>query len=435
MNDEHANQLSLKKLIIGTILIIFTVIAYMALSTTLNLAKIEDISALKITRSPSVDTGNVLGQTTSPTIKSTGLFPTVTIRADQSQFVKNTGETYIRSVIPDPNKTISLHPISDPVLALDDVYIYWLSVGEIFRSPLGKVSKELVVSSIYPKGDLSRMDPIRTGNWLIFLDAQDPNTNNFSTWSLRALNLSDHTEENIARSLNSPALLTAFSFGADQDWVAWTEVNHSSSHACEEDTLTVFDLKTKVSQVLEQSCIENNYLLTMPKVSGNFLAVEQDFPDAQGGGSNLLLYDLLTGERKTLSEDGKSSMPQFEYPWVIWKENRRFDSMMSFRICNLEDGKSWSVAIDATDATDPHLSQQRVYWTEMRPSSGTPLDYNSIYIYDINLNQTLVLNPPGVNQRFREVIIHDNTLAWLRDLNASSSTKDGVIEWNTISIP
>lgn len=366
-----------------------------------------------------------------------GLTPTAAITEIPFLSPKKITETVDLKVLLDKDKSIVQHPLMGIDVVLDDSYLYWEAGPAIYRTPLEKFSKEVVATSIYPSlGDLSRMRPIRSGDWLIFLDTQDPDQNNFSTWTLRAINLKDHSEVDVDARLNQQSSFTGPWYSIDNNLVVVTEVNHSATLNCDESILFEFDLKTKVKHTLDHGCIENNYMLVFPQLSNNYLVVEQDVSNIKGVDSNLFLYDLNTGERKILSGDGHSSMPQFKYPWIIWKESKRYVFMSSIGVYNIENGQSWSIPVDGGYWTDPQLSGHLAFWKGTRTDITPSPHFTTFFIYDLDSYKFYAMNAPGEeNQDFVSIDIYESTIAWLLDLDSTLGKPDGVIEWGNFQLP
>ena len=112
--------------------------------------------------------------------------------------------------------------------------------------------------------------PIRTGDWLIFLDSR---TSNDEVWVLRALNLRDKGDTVVTQGHGSTVMR---GLAADGDWVAWTLLEESASctGTDAQTVLAVRNLKNGEQRELDRSCADK-YIWLPPGLSGNRLVAGQ----------------------------------------------------------------------------------------------------------------------------------------------------------------
>ena len=320
--------------------------------------------------------------------------------------------------------TLRLEKQSPGYLTLDEKYLYWTvhgDAGHIFRYPLAGGVVETVASTNFADGELSVLRPIRSGDWLIFMDT--PASAEATIWTIRALNLKDGTEQVLLDEPGDPSSWPGPCMDADGDWVVWTRNKQAEEKDCVETIMGMRNLRTGEWNELERSCAEDQHMWMFPHLSGEHLVVEQDLPDSKGRGNNIYLYDLTTRQRVALTDDGRSSMPDISDRWVVWKAGPRFSYGRATIIYDLQSGQRFKIKHDERLAG--HLAGHWLYW---RARAKQPL-----YVYNIETEQMLRVVVPGVNEGIDGVAIYGNTIAWARDLDfAHSAPHDSLLEWRTL---
>ncbi len=306
----------------------------------------------------------------------------------------------------------------------DETHLYWVLHGDrrhIWRYPLAGGEVETVASTKFEDGELTVLPPLRSGDWVIFLDT--PRSAEGTTWTLRALNLKDGTEQVILEEAGDPTSWPGPCVDADGDWVVWTRTKQAEDKECVETILAMRNLRTGEQRELERSCVEDQHMWMFPQLSGDHLVVEQDLPDSKGRGNNIYLYDLTSGQRTALTDDGRSSMPDISGPWVVWKAGPRFSYGRATVIYDLRSGQRFKIKHDERLA-----GQVFGHWLCWRPSAREPL-----YVYDLEAEQTLVVVTPGENENIEAVRIYGNTIVWCRNLDFEhSAPHDYLLEWRTL---
>lgn len=310
-------------------------------------------------------------------------------------------------------------------MTLDETYIYW-TVDEqqdtIFRDPLAGGAVEKIVTSKEKDGSVIAIPPVREGDWLIYLEDVGGSPEN-ANWELRARNLQDGGEQVVLKGSGNRAYVFGLNISVDNDWVAWSRTIPNGQGTCDESILGLSNLRTGEQVELDRACTEQ-YMWSIVSLSNQTLVAEQDFPDVKGGGSNLYLFeDFHTGHHKALTTDGRVSMPRVSYPWIVWKNDLRFNWGHTDSIYDLSSKTQHIVMIPAESPPDPKLEGQWLYWFFGDMASG-------ITLYDLKREQ--VWNIPAPKEGvLGTVAICGKWIAWSRRSDFSAGG-DSVLEWGKL---
>lgn len=354
-----------------------------------------------------IPAGQPTGASASPTTKRT------------PQVLRQTPEAASPAVV----GSLSLSKQDVSGISLDDTHVYWSSAVNpriLSRYPLsGQGAVETVAVSRYEDGDLQTNPAIRSNDWLVFLDT--PSSAQGITWAIRALNLKTGQEQVVAEELHDPASWPGPFFAADRDWVVWTRLQRSEAQGCAETVLAVHDLTTSETRELDRHCADNDSMWVMPHISGDHIVVERDLSDSKGGGSDIYLFDLASGQARALTDNGHSSMPDISGRWMVWKDGPRFREGRTV-VYDMESGET---RIIAAGHLDPHVASSRwVYWLM---SAKEPLR-----VYDLHTDSLLTVAEPGENENLQNVVLHDDIITWRRDLDFEHAPSDGLLQWRTL---
>jgi hypothetical protein len=310
-------------------------------------------------------------------------------------------------------------------LTLDETYLYWTVYQDprhIFRYPLAGGQVETVATTRFDDGDLTTYEPLRSGDWLIYTDTHE---NDNTAWVVRALNLKTGMDQVVVEEPGDPASWPGPWLGAEGDWVAWTRTGHAADAPCDQSILALCNLRTGEQRELDRTCTENGYMWVFPRLAGNTLVVEQDLPDNKGRGNNIYAFDLTTGQRTALTENGASSMPDLSDQWIVWKAGARFQYSRAVILYNRATAQEQVVWNPNNQPLDPHLAG---HWLYQVPPPMMPL-----YVYDVETQHMVRVVTPGQNEAIESVVVYNNVVAWLRNLDfAHAMPHDNLLEWRTL---
>jgi hypothetical protein len=326
----------------------------------------------------------------------------------------------------DKISSMLLGKVGGTTVALDENYIYWTEQKD--SRYLYRISKkggvpETIATSKYADGRLDLIHPILSGGWIIFADT--PMSNDAEIWQIRAVNLSNLSERLILDDNQGKNNIESFNISADGNWVIWTISTFIDNQPkADESFISMLNLNTGEKREVKRTKV-NGSVWSVISLSGEQAVVEQDFDEDHGSGCNLYLLNISNGNMQDLSTDGNSSMPQFVYPWVMWKSVSRYDFADNFVIYNLQTSQKLLIPMAGSDNTDPKMDSTRIYWGGWTAPNGTL----SIYVFDILKNKTFELDPPSENQSMSDLAVRGNLIAWIRNADFSSAKSDMYLEW------
>jgi len=307
-------------------------------------------------------------------------------------------------------------------MVMDDTYIFWTSLQEplhLFATSLASAQTEVIATSRYTDRDTIMQQPVRTGDWLVFVDTHLNNT----SWQIRAINLKTRTEQTVAEEPGDPASWPGPSMDADGDWVVWTRTGHNKSKNCDETILAVYNLKSGEKRELERLCAEHEHLWAFPHISGHHIVVEQDLPDEKGKGNDIYLFDLITGQRTALTTNHESSMPTIAGPWVVWKDLPRFRWDEADVLYNLQTNEKRYIYAPPDFANFHVQSGRWLYWHPFR----------GFHAYDLDTNRMFIIVPEGQDKFVTAGAVHGNIVVWCLDTEpAKAPPHDTVLQWRTL---
>ena len=305
-------------------------------------------------------------------------------------------------------------------LTQDGQYVYWTTDNDPPRisrfSLLATTPSETVVRSRYSDGDVGSYGIIRSGDWLVFQDT--PSSSGAITWDLRALNLVSGTDNTIVARQNDPASYPGPDFAGRDSLVAFSMIRSGTGSNCAEAVLGISNLSSGKTEELDRVCADRGYRWSFVGVSDHFVVAEKE----SEAGSDLVLINLNTKERRLLTNDGQGSMPSISYPWITWKSGLRYKASSKFVAYNMRDEKARVFVLPDNEASDPHLSGHWLYW----------LKGSSVYLYDLEKGQEVLLVTSSPRERITMIDIFNDRIVWVRNRIPDQAKGDFILEWQTL---
>lgn len=312
-------------------------------------------------------------------------------------------------------------------LALSSRYIYWTYVSP--QSAISRYSfasdtvENQYLSSQFETGSLGYIGPISQKEWLIYLDV-NLDSEEFS-WNLNATNNETGKKQALLETRGDNKTWPGPNVDFNDGRVAWSYTSYDETENCTKTNLGTINLNTGKQTIMDAIWADNGpYLWSSLATTKNYIIVEQDLPDSKGGDNDLFLYDVDRGERKKITENGHSSMPDASYPWVIWKNSRRFERGFQNVIFNLETQKRKTINVPggASLPPDPQVDGPWLYWN-MLDQTGSGM----VYLYNLKKEQVYKMSAPNDREAYSDIDIFKDTIVWSR--YQLKSQGDSIIEW------
>ena len=293
------------------------------------------------------------------------------------------------------------------------------------RASLQTQTLEVIAKSAFAKGGYLGIAYAGVNDdWLLLYDQTKARP---AEWRLRAISLQNLREQTLGEFVDVD-LQTVTRFlqvpdvGLSGDWVVLAQLAIDKSLPCKNTTtLEIRNLRTGEQRTLDERCT-TDYLWFAPKISGDNVIVEQDFPDAKGGGNRVVLFNLQTNTMTPLTDIGHSE-PRISNVYAIWKNARRFDYAKQVGIYNLHD-KHIQVLTLPDIAPKAYVNESFVYWW---PSPLQPL-----YAYNADQQELIQVATPASGEGFWLINMYGNMIVWQRDPNATGIPEHTFIEWREL---
>ncbi len=337
---------------------------------------------------------------------------------------------------------------SAPGVESDGKYIYWelINSGDIYRYPLDHGEIEIFATTSFEHVAPSQPGEVPFGvmtditigeDWLIVADSKASSL--ATPFKLKAINLQDKTEKLIDSSEEATPI---FAFAVSRNSVVWTRLHYHEDENCQvESVLTVMNLETDERRELDRICADDNYrwgYLSGIGISEDKVIVVKQFSDVQGGGIEVHLFDLATGQSQTISrDDGRKFGPTISGAWTAWvgypnEEEMGPESPPYTVLYNWQTGEYRELHPDYEFGLDePFIEQGRwLYWDDL---GSTPWQL----VYDLETGEEVRFptNADNFNDGFvDDWQIRGNTIIWSKSkLNGEMdpSDDDVYLYWKT----
>lgn len=211
--------------------------------------------------------------------------------------------------------------------------------------------------------------------WYTYTMVDSPSA--LGDWNLHVVNLDKNTNTIIANQekYNSVSLHTYTSIDSG---ILYFSTSTFDGYDILSSQLYAFDLASKNAELLVDSQDKETFI-SIIAASNGYIVIENDPPKDEPV-RHLTLFNVSNQAWLELPQDYPASMPDMEYPYVIWKNNERFEFPSSFTIYNLETGISRKVDVSGRSSYDLSISNGFVI---TQASTGKDFSRNSIMLYPI----------------------------------------------------
>lgn len=261
----------------------------------------------------------------------------------------------------------------------------------LYKMPFEFGEKELIYKSQFEQGFLNIFPMHLTNNWLVFMDTNNPTGNPDGYWQLLALNITNGNQIEVTNRDKSNTSLLNFYVSAENGIVYWTQnVVNEENFLTLPTSIHTFDLGTQKDSVL---FTENNldHVDTIIQASNRYLVIERDPNDIDKPELiDIALLNLESQHFEQIPYSAPGSMPQLNYPYLVWKNNLRFDNPQKLTFYNIESHETYSLPFIGTPNSDVKLFNQYPYYQTIINLHGknsltfsiTDVMNRKIYIYD-----------------------------------------------------
>ncbi len=289
-------------------------------------------------------------------------------------------------------------------LNFDDYYISYV----LEQDSLSSISIEdgtiipLYVSE-FPNGHLDGLVEFEYP-WYTYSVTDSPQ--GFGDWNLHLVNVEDGTNTIIAQreQFGSYSLHNDISF--DQGNLYLVSSTFDGSKVLSSQVYSI-DLGNKETTLIIENPDADTYM-SIISASNGYLVLEHDEPKSDVG-FYLSLYDVYKKSFIDLPQTFPASMPDIEYPYVVWKNNKRFDQPESFTVYNIETGITSVHEITNSYSVNISISNRFVITDAL---SGRDQTGNSVILYSID-NDDIYEIQMGTNDiRLNDAYVDNENVIW-----------------------
>jgi len=276
---------------------------------------------------------------------------------------------YSTDATPLPPHTVKgLSAWMEPAMAVENDVIY-MAVGSqeegVYRYdiPSGRLEM-LPIHSHFPGGNFTFCQAIVKNHRLIVLDVDRQTPGEF-TWAIRMIELRTLTTKDIL-SVQDQVSYPGPYYDFDGERVLVQYNSHDDARHCEMSHLMFFDIITGETETIDAHCNENADFYWGPVYfHDNIIVAEKDIPKGKDVLNDLFILHKKSGvwHEEAFTNDGHSSMPVLDWPWLVWKVEKRFEWGRKNAIYSFETGETYFRTPPLiASPSDPRRCGQFVIW-------------------------------------------------------------------------
>jgi hypothetical protein len=252
--------------------------------------------------------------------------------------------------------------------------------------------------------------------WYMYMTVDSPSET--GDWNLHGLNLDEKTNTTITNKghHNSLSFNTYTSLDAG---VLYFSTSTFDGKDIMSSQLYAFDLASNKADLLIDSQDKQAFMSNIAASNG-YIVVENDVPKEPV--RDLTLFDVSKRTWLELPQEHPASMPDMEFPYIVWKNNESYEQPTSFTIFNIETGISRRVDVSGRESHDISISEGFVI---APASTGKDLSMNSIMLYPIENESVYAIQIGIAEVHARDAYIDNGNVIWsfttLADVSEYSS--------------
>ena len=301
-------------------------------------------------------------------------------------------------------------------LALDEQNLYYVVMNEpsnLYRMPLDFSEKSLIYSSTFENGFLNVFPVQLSNNWILFLDSNNSTGSFLGKWKLIAVNLLTNDSVVVTTSEKANASLLNFYATISGDTVYWVKnVVDEGNVLTLPSSIYAYQLVGGIeSLVYEETSLD--HVVTIPYVSEDYLVFERDPNIGKAPESiSIALLDLKSNTLVDLPYESPGSMPQIQYPFILWKNSYRFDQIKSFTYINLLTGQNTKVPFVGDPNSDIHLYGAYPFARTIIKMGDRSMRMMTLVIFDVSNRKAFVVDTGSNNVGIGNVDINSNYIVF-----------------------
>jgi len=239
--------------------------------------------------------------------------------------------------------------------------------------------------------------------WYTYMVVDSPSET--GDWNLHVVNLEENTNTIIANKgqHNSLSFNTYTSLDSDTLYLSTSIFDGKDILSSQ---LFAFDLVSNKAELLIDSQDKQAFMSNIAASSG-YIVIENDVPKEPTHG--LTLFDVSKRTWVELLQNSPASIPDMEFPYIVWKNNERYEQPTSFTIFNLETGISRMVTVSGRDSEDISISDG---FAITQASTGVDLSRNSIMLYPIENESVYAIQVYIDEIRTLDAYIDNGNVIW-----------------------
>ncbi|MDY0125154.1 MAG: hypothetical protein RBS09_03025 [Anaerolineaceae bacterium] len=239
--------------------------------------------------------------------------------------------------------------------------------------------------------------------WYTYMVVDSPSET--GEWNLHVVNLDEDTNTTITDKgqHNSLSFNTYTSLDSGMLYLSTSTFDAKDILSSQ---LYAFDLASNNVELLIDNQDPQSFMANVAASNG-YIVIENNVPKEPVRG--LTLFDISNRTWLELPKNNPASMPDMEFPFIVWKNNESFEQPTSFTIFNIETGISRRVDISGRESQDISISDG---FAIAPASTGKNLSINSIMLYPIE-NESAYAIQIGIDEVLaRDAYIENGNVIW-----------------------
>ncbi len=255
----------------------------------------------------------------------------------------------------------------------------------------------------FPNGHLLLNNIDFDNPWYTYMVVDSPSET--GEWNLHVVNLDEDTNTTITDKgqHNSLSFNTYTSLDSGMLYLSTSTFNGKDILSSQ---LYAFDLASNNVELLIDNQNPQSFMANIAASNG-YIVIENNVPKEPVRG--LTLFDISNRTWLELPKNNPASMPDMEFPFIVWKNNESFEQPTSFTIFNIETGISRRVDVSGRESQDISISNGFAF---APASTGKDISINSIMLYPIE-NESVYAIQIGIDEVLaRDAYIENGNVIW-----------------------